>query len=124
MLAMGQTLPLSKSLAPLVVLTAIFALGLSILAAHGVDVPGTTELLWTFEFRLILTWWVYADSSARGFSAPFEFEALVFWAWPFVVPYYLCRSRGPRGLLFGVGIWGLYAAPNVIASVIHVTLKK
>ncbi len=113
----------SQSLIPLVVLTAIFAVGLSFLAVHGLGAPGRAELLWTFEFRLILAWWVRVDRRVRGFSVPFEFDAFVFFAWPFVVPYYLYRTRGRRGLFFGAGIWGLYITPYLTAHVVRIALS-
>jgi hypothetical protein len=120
----GRALPISKSLTPLVMLTAIFALGLSVCAAYRTDRPEMTELLWTFEFRLLLTWWVLADSRARAFGVPYEFGAFVFWGWPVVVPYYLYRSRGGRGLLLALGIWGLYSVPNWIGMIVRLILRK
>jgi hypothetical protein len=120
----GRSLSIVKSLTPLVALAAIFALGLSICAAYGVGNPETTELLWIFEFRLLLTCWVHADSRARVFEVPFEFDAFVFWAWPIVVPYYLYRSRGGRGFLLALGIWGLYEMPYFAGMLIHLILRK
>jgi hypothetical protein len=73
---------------------------------------------------LILTWWVQADRRDRDFSVPYEFDAFVFLAWPVVVPYYLYRSRGRRGLLLGVGIWGLYVAPAFVATVVQIALSR
>ena len=108
-----------KSLIPLVALTAIFAVGLSVLAVHDLGASDPTILLYTFEFRLIFTWWVRFDIRARAVSVPFEFDAFVFFAWPIVVPYYLWRSRGLRGLIFGVGIWALYITPDLTARLVH-----
>jgi hypothetical protein len=120
----GRTLSIAKSLTPLIALTAIFALGLSICAAYRTNNPETTELLWTFEFRLLLTWWVHVDRRARAFDVPFEFDAFVFWVWPVVVPYYLYRSRGGRGLLLALGIWGLYRVPYWAGMLVHLVLRK
>jgi hypothetical protein len=108
----------------LVTLTAIFAVGLSVLGVHGLGASGPTELLWTFAFRLMLAWWVRVDRRALDFSVPFEFDAFVFFAWPVVVPYYLYRSRGGRGLLFGAGIWGLYITPSLTAQLVHIALTR
>jgi hypothetical protein len=120
----GRALSIAKSLTPLVALVAIFALGLSICAAYRTNNPEATELLWTFEFRLLLTWWVHADRRARSFGVPFEFDAFVFWAWPVVVPYYLYRSRGGRGLLLALSIWELYRVPYWAGMLVHFILKK
>jgi hypothetical protein len=46
----------SQSLIPLVGLTTLFATTLSVCVAYGIAIPGAIELLWTFEFGLMLTW--------------------------------------------------------------------
>ena len=117
-------MPVSKSLIPLVALTAIFAVGLSVLVLHGLDGPETTQLLWRFEFSLILALWVRADRQVRGFSVPFEFDAFVFFGWPIVVPYYLYRTRGGRGLLLAAGIWGLQIVPSATAQLVRFALTR
>ena len=120
MILSGQARTLRQSFLPLVALTVIFATGLSIFAARGVAASRSTELLWSFEFQLILTLWVAADRRNRGFSLPYEFDTFVFFAWPAVVPYYLYRSRGRRGLLLGAGIWALYIAPYLTALTVRI----
>jgi len=115
----GQAASLRQSFLPLVALAAIFAAGLSVFAARGVAASRSTELLWRFEFQLILALWVLADRRNRGFSVPYEFDTFVFFAWPVVVPYYLYRSRGRGGLLLGAGIWALYIAPYLTALVVR-----
>jgi len=102
----GQAASLRQPFLPLVALAAIFAAGLSVFAARGVAASRSTELLWSFEFQLILALWVLADRRNRGFSVPYEFDTFVFFAWPAVVPYYLYRSRGRGGLFLGAGICG------------------
>jgi hypothetical protein len=114
----GPTFPFSKPLFFLFVLTAIYTIGLSVLAAQAafIQPPDQSRGLWTIIFGLILTWWVYADRVQRKFRLAFEFEYFVLFAWPIVVPYYLYRRLGRRGLLFGLGIWGLYVVPFVVAA--------
>jgi len=113
-----------QCLIPLVVLTTICTVGRSFLAVHGLGAPGEAELLWTFEFRIILAWWVSVDRRIRGFSVPFEFDALVFFAWPFIVPYYLYRTRGRRGLFLVTGIYGLYLLPYLTAQIVRIALVR
>ena len=78
---------------------------------------GSDGLLWRTEFDLVLVWWVYVDRRRRGFSVPFEFEAFVFFAWPIVVPYYLVRTRGLRGLVLVAGVYTLAILPLVVGIV-------
>lgn len=115
-----RSFPLSKPLIFLFVLTAIYTIGLSILAVHAVMPPlGQSQGLWSIAFGLILTWWVYTDRGRQKVRVPFEFEYFVLFAWPIVVPYYLYRRLGGRGLLFGLGVWGLYIVPYLISAFVY-----
>jgi hypothetical protein len=108
----------------LAILTAIFAMGLTVLALHHhATPPEAAQLLWVSEFSLLLAIWVGKDRIRRRLSLPFEFDALVFFLWPFVIPYYLYRSRGPRGLGYTAGIYVLDVASYVIAAVAQVSLS-
>jgi hypothetical protein len=113
-----------QCLIALVALTTIFTVGRSFVAIHNLGTPGAAELLWTFEFRLVLAWWVRVDRRVSGFSVPFEFDAFVFFAWPFIVPYYLYRTRGRRGLFLVTGIYGLYLMPYIAAQIARIALVR
>ena len=116
--------PFSKPLIFLFVLTAIYTIGLSILAVQAViPQPGESHTLWAILFGLILTWWLYTDRGTREFKLPFEFDYFVFIAWPIVVPYYLYRRLGRRGLLFGLGVWGLYVVPYLISAFVYAVVQ-
>lgn len=112
---------LSRSLTPLIMLSAIFSVGSIILALHGVPVANATGKLWSLAFQLMLASWVRVDRQPRGFRAPYEFDAFVLFAWPFVVPYYLYKTRGGRGLLSAIGIYALFLAPFVPAAILTVS---
>jgi hypothetical protein len=55
-------------------------------------------------------------------SLPFEFDAFVFFGWPVVVPYYLYRTRGGRGLIVTAAVYTLYVIPEVISAIIRLTV--
>jgi hypothetical protein len=115
-----HSIPFSKPLIFLFVLTAIYTIGLSVLAVHAVTPPpGQSRGLWAIVFGLILTWWVYTDRVPRRFSVPFEFEYFVLIAWPIAVPYYLYRRLGGRGVLLGFGVWGLYLVPYLVSGFVY-----
>jgi len=63
---------------------------------------------------------VFEDRRKRGFRVPFEFDAFVFFAWPIVVPYYLYRTRGARGLLLAAGFYALVILPLVVGIVARI----
>jgi hypothetical protein len=115
---------LSRSLFPLVVLGAIFSIGSLIMALHGMPVPNATGKLWSLAFQLMLAFWIHFDRQLRGFHSPYEFDAFVFFAWPIVVPYYLYKTRGGRGLLLAAGIGGLFITPSITSAIVKVALIK
>ena len=108
-----------RLLVVLLILSAIYSIGLAALASHGYSTrPEASALLWGLEFQALLAIWVRIDRSLRKSSLPFEFEAFVFFAWPVAAPYYLYRTRGKQGLLVMVAVYALYVAPMVIFAVV------
>jgi hypothetical protein len=99
--AMKKYRPTVKYLIALVVLTLIYTFGLSILTVHGGQASSVSISRWYYGFALVLIAWVRADRRVHEFQSPFEFDVFLFFAWPVVVPYYLYRTRGGRGLLLG-----------------------
>jgi hypothetical protein len=67
--------------------------------------------------------WAAIDRRSRSFSVPFEFDAFVFFAWVVVVPYYLLKTRGTRGLIGAIGFWALAITPTVASQVILLTRR-
>jgi len=116
--------PFSKPLLFLFALTAIYTIGLSTLAVRAVIPPfGISRALWVILYGLILTWWLYTDRGTRKVKVPFDFEYFVLFAWPIVVPYYLYRRLGWRGLVFGLGICGLYVVPYLLSGIVYVVVQ-
>jgi hypothetical protein len=114
----------SKSLLPLIALTLIYSVGLAVLASRGVSAPEGSSLFWKFALALFMVRWAAIDRRSRSFSVPFEFDAFVFFGWVVVVPYYLLRTRGPRGLISAIGFWALALTPTLASQVLLVTRGK
>ena len=113
-----------RFLALLVGLTAIYTIGLSVIALYRTELPGNSRLVYVFAFAVFVTGWVSADRRARGIPVPFEFNILVYATWPIFVPYYLVRTRGWKGILLGIGFWGLFLAPMIVAAAVFATVVK
>lgn len=95
----------------IVVITAMMAVESAWFTYAGEDAPDHTTWLWKLSVGLLFAWWVHSDRRARGVGMPFEFEVLVVFLWPIVLPYYLHRTRGWSGLMLGVSSWVLYLVP-------------
>ena len=107
-----------KFLLPLIALTAFYSIGLSVSMSRRFIVPDEPNSLYFILFGLFLTWWVGIDRHARGFGVPYDFDYFVLFAWPLALFYYLYRTRGRKGILFGVGMWGLCIAPYLVAATV------
>jgi hypothetical protein len=87
---------------------------------HGTAPSRESETRWTMLINSAWSWWVYVDRRRHRLGYPFEFDALVFFAWPLVAPYYLLRSRASRSRLATLLIWLLYALPFLVAGTCYV----
>src|SRR6266850_1842543 len=73
--------------------------------AHGIYLASTIEppavfalidfvgLLW------IMGWWLLTDSRKRGVAWVYDIGFFLSIAWPFIMLYYLLKTRGAKGLL-------------------------
>lgn len=114
-----------SSLASLTVLTLLFTGAGVVLALHHLSIPTEWEKIWSLSVQLFVACWVCLDRKDHRLSLPFEFEAFVFFALPFALPYYLYRSRGARrGILLSVFIFGLVLMPGLVASVLESVLES
>jgi len=109
---------------PLVVLTTIFTVGRSFVAIHNLARLGQPNC---FGRSSSGSYWLGGYVLTGEFVASvclLEFDAFVFFAWPFIVPYYLYRTRGRRGLFLVTGIYGLYLMPYFAAQIVRIALVR
>jgi hypothetical protein len=99
-------------------LSALFAFDYGILAAQGESVNPIASILWNYGCGLIVAWWVAEDRRKRKFSAPFEFEAAMFFAWPVLLPYYFYQTRGGKGVLLAIAVYCLVFGPAVVGGIV------
>jgi hypothetical protein len=106
----------------LLLITGLMGLHSAWLTYVGEDPEVHTSGLWPFLFGILLAWWVHADRRARRIGMPYEFEAFVLFLWPLALPYYLYRTRGPWGLLYGAASWPLYQMPAATSLAVELVL--
>jgi hypothetical protein len=107
----------------IVLLAAVSITSIESIAFAMLDVapPKSTEGLWTVVMNSAWSWWVFVDRRRRGISYPFEFDALVFFLWPLVVPYYLLQSRAVRSRTNTVFAWLAYSVPFLLAAALYLS---
>jgi len=106
---------------PLILLTLIYTAACSVTALHHGNSAEVPTLLWPFLNQLFVACWVYFDRRALRVSVPYEFDAFVYFAWPVVLPYYLCKTRGARGLLLAGLFYALFIVPALATVILRAT---
>lgn len=108
--------PVWKSLLPLFIFTLIDTAGLTAFALHRVPATAGMLLLSRLIFSLLIVRWVQLDRASRRLTLPYEYDAFLFFAWIILLPAYLYRTRGPRGILPAIGFFLLAFAPRITAD--------
>ena len=81
-------------LASLSIFCTLAAVQLHLFLGKPGGLPAVSALLATYLLPSSIALWLQADARARGRSIPYDFDALIFFLWPFVAPVYLFRTRG------------------------------
>ncbi|CAN5480303.1 hypothetical protein BH11PSE11_BH11PSE11_21770 [soil metagenome] len=89
-------------------------------AVRDAPLQSETEVLSSLLFNTAWSWWVFVDRRQNGIGFPYGFDALVFFAWPLVAPYYLIKSRKLRAGSDASMIWFLYSLPYVVAGLCYI----
>src|SRR6267378_2391699 len=88
--------------------------------------PGVMLLYWV-GFLWAVGWWLRIDSRKRGVAAIYDLGFFLYIAWPVVIPYYLVKTRGAKGLLLILGYIVAYvgaAILGIVLSELAITLRS
>jgi hypothetical protein len=100
----------------------IAQIGHGLYFAASEDAGAGYAVITTIGFIWIMGWWLTTDSRRRGVSAVYDLGLFLYVAWPVVLPYYMIKSRGLKGLLIIVGFLGVYIGATVLGMVIYMLL--
>jgi len=91
-------------------------------AASGLEPPASFTLIYIFGFFWIIGWWLLVDSRTRGVRWVFDMGLFLYVAWPFILPYYLVKSRGRKGLLAILCFVAVYIGATLIGVALYLVL--
>jgi len=114
---------LSRTLSPTVLLYSFsvitqFADGLYL--GQQLEAPGVYTLLHWAAQLWIIGWWLRTDSRKRGVVWVYDMGFFLCIAWPLVMPYYLVKTRGAKGLLIILGFVGAYLGAAILGIILSV----
>jgi hypothetical protein len=85
----------------------------------GIEPPPSFTVIYILGFLWIIGWWLRADSRRRGVSWVFDMGFFLYVAWPLILPYYILRSRGGKGLLTILCFVAIYIGATVVGAVLY-----
>ena len=112
---------LSRIFSPTVLLYAfvvITQIGRGIYIPFEGDAPASLPLVTALGFVWIVGWWMRRDSRQRGISWVYDMGMFLYILWPIIMPYYLLKSRGVRGLLIILGFAVAYIGGLLVGALI------
>ncbi|HEX8920459.1 MAG TPA: hypothetical protein VF766_03210, partial [Pyrinomonadaceae bacterium] len=65
--------------------------------AREVEPPPSFALLYALGFLWVIGWWLLKDSRERKVEWVFDMGLFLYIAWPFIMLYYLLKTRGIQG---------------------------
>ena len=110
---------LSRIFSPAVLLYAfvvITQIGHGVYVATEGGAPALFTLANTLGLVWIIGWWMRRDSQRRGIAWVYDMGMFLYILWPFIMPYYLLKSRGVRGLLVVLGFVVAYVGGHLAGA--------
>jgi hypothetical protein len=96
--------------------------------AHGLYVGAQLEYPQgvTFIFMIgmlwAVGWWLRTDSRRRRVLSVYDLGFFLYLAWPLIMPYYLVKTRGAKGLLVMLAFAAVYVGATILGMVLAVVI--
>ena len=91
-------------------------------AVSGIEPPPSFTLIYIFGFLWIIGFWLRADIRKRGVNWIFDMGFFLYIAWPLILPYYLLKSRGAKGLLAILYFIATYIGATLVGAMLYLFL--
>lgn len=88
-------------------------------AARGIELPPAFTILHRLGFFWIIGWWLQRDSREHGFSWVYDLGLFLYIAWPFILLYYLFKTRGWKGFIPILAVAGIYLGTYLIGLALY-----
>lgn len=90
--------------------------------ASAAEEPVGFSLIYPIGYLWIVGWWLREDSRKRGITWLYDMGLFLYIAWPFIMPYYLLKTRRTRGLLVMLVFMATYVGAFILGAVLHLAL--
>ena len=118
---------ISRMVAPTVLLYAFVIasqIGRGIYEVTEGGPPAGFTFVSALGFIWLVGWWLRRDSRLRSISSVYDLGLFLYFLWPFIMPYYLLKTRGARGLLVVLGFAVAYIGGLLVGVTIAALLTS
>ncbi|HKO96562.1 MAG TPA: hypothetical protein VJU86_06210 [Pyrinomonadaceae bacterium] len=98
----------------------ITQIGFGLYYGLQVEPPPGFTLIYTLGLLWIMGWWLRSDSRKRGVAWVYDMGFFLVIAWPFIMPYYMVKTRGAKGSLAILAFVVAYLGALIIGVTISV----
>lgn len=89
------------------------------LAYHGLEPSVAATYLYNLGLAWLLFGWLYTDHRSSRYWPCYDYDWFMLMMWPVLLPHYLVKTRGKRGLLPFLAIIALsYLLPTLCAAIV------
>jgi hypothetical protein len=81
--------------------------------------PPSFSLLYALGFFWIIGWWLLKDSRERRVEWAYDMGLFLYIAWPFIMLYYLLKTRGAQGLWVLLSFAGVYVGALLAGMMLY-----
>lgn len=90
--------------------------------AREAEPPPAFSVLYPLGLLWVVGWWLRDDSRKRGVGWVFDMGLFLYIAWPVLMPYYLLKTRGAKGLLALLAFAAVYVGALLAGGVLYALL--
>jgi hypothetical protein len=94
-----------------------------IYSTSRLEPPVGFTLIHQIGYLWIIGWWLREDSRKQGIAWVYMGLFLNI-AWPFIMPYYLLKTRGARGLLVILAFAATYVGAALFGAVLYLAIAS
>lgn len=102
------------------VLVFVYHLGVGIYYSLGLERSAAFEYLYTIAFIWAVVWWLRAEAKSSPVARMYCEGVVIGFAWAFIIPYHLLKTRGVKGLIPLFALIFTFIASIVLAAILYV----
>jgi hypothetical protein len=106
------------------ILIFVYHVGIGIYSSLGVEPLPAFEFLYTAAFLCGVVWWLRAEAQRYDVKRVYCPGVLVGMGWVIIVPYFLFKTRGVKGLIPLLALTGTLIAAHVLGVLISLTFSN